>query len=250
MCYTNQSRGTNKHIGLVENMDNLQVLMLSKKRNSFCDYAEAILKSYFKADEFLSVRGNVGDDFDTELCWYNPSYILSFVSPWIIPQGLLDRAQKAAINFHPGSPDYPGTGCYNFALYEGAERYGVTVHHMERKVDTGNIIMTSYFDVSPHESVETLKLKSMCHLLFCFEKIVHQISKDEPLPVSDETWRRKPFTRKEMHKLFEIDLIEHDKEEVERRIRAAEYPGVTGAFIMANGHKFYVPYEERKPIVD
>lgn len=48
-------------------MDNLQVLMLSKKRNIFCDYAETILKSYFKANEFLSVRGNIGDYLDTEL---------------------------------------------------------------------------------------------------------------------------------------------------------------------------------------
>lgn len=234
---------------LVGSMDNLQVLMFSKKRNLFCDYAEAILKSYFKTHEFLSVRGNIGDYLDTELRWYNPSYIISFVSPWIIPQSLLDSAQKAAINFHPGSPDYPGTGCYNFALYEGSERYGVTVHHMEKNVDTGNIIMTSYFNISPYESVETLKLKSMSHLLFCFEEIVHQISEGKPLPVSDETWRRKPFTREEMYKLFEIDLIKHDKEVIERKIRAAEYPSFAGAFTVVNGHKFYFPYNERKPIV-
>ncbi len=66
-------------------------------------------------------------------------YIISFVSPWIIPENLLNSAQKAAINFHPGPPDYPGTGCYNFALYEGTKKYGVTAHHMEKKVDTGNI---------------------------------------------------------------------------------------------------------------
>lgn len=224
--------------------------MLSKKKNQFCDYAEAILKSYFKPYEFLSVRGNADDCLDTKLHWYHPEYIISFISPWIIPQSLLDSAQKAAINFHPGPPDYPGTGCYNFALYEGARKYGVTVHHMEEKVDSGNIIMTSYFDVAPYESVETLKLKSMNHLLFCFEKIVHQISKGGSLPVSDETWRHKPFTRKEMFKLFEIDLSKHDKEEIEKRIRAAEYPGLSGAFVTLDGHKFYYPYSERKPIVD
>lgn len=224
--------------------------MLSKKKNIFCDYAEMILKSYFKANEFLSIRGNVGDCLDEELYWYRPQYIISFVSPWIIPQSLLNSAQKAAINFHPGSPDYPGTGCYNFALYEGAENYGVTVHHMEKKVDTGSIIMTSYFAVSPCESVETLKLKSMNHLLFCFEKIIHCIAEGAPLPVSDETWRRRPFTRKEMYELFEIDLLRHDKGEIEKRIRAAEYPGLEGAFVTVGGHRFYFPYQNRKPIVD
>lgn len=231
-------------------MENLQVLMLSKKMNIFFDYAEMILKSYFKPNEFLSIRGNTGDYLDEELCWHRPQYIISFVSPWIIPQSLLNSAQKAAINFHPGSPDYPGTGCYNFALYEGADKYGVTVHHMERKVDTGSIIMVSYFAIPPYESVETLKLKSMNHLLFCFEKIVQCIAKGIPLPTSDETWRRKPFTRKEMYKLFEMDLLKHDKEEIEKRIRAAEYPGLEGAFVTVSDYKFYFPYHNRKPIVE
>lgn len=231
-------------------MNDLRVLMFSKKGNAFCDYAEAILKSNFKEDEILSFRGNMGDPFDSNLLTCRPEYIISFVSPWIIPKNLLDIVQKASINFHPGSPNYPGTGCYNFALYEGSREYGVTVHHMKEKVDSGEIIMTSYFDISPYESVETLKLKSMNHLLLCFEKILRCVSKGEPLPKSNETWCRKPLTRREMLELFEIDLFKHDKIEIEKRIRAAKYPGSTGAFIAAAGHKFYFPHENRQSISD
>ena len=224
--------------------------MFSKKKNVFCDYAETILKSCFTKEQFLSLRGNVGDRFDEELRWYDPEYIISFVSPWIIPKQMLDRAKIGAINFHPGSPDYPGTGCYNFALYENASTYGVTVHHMEEKVDSGNIVMTSYFDVSPHETVESLKLKSMNHLLYCFEKIVSLIGAEEPLPVSTENWRRKPFTRKEMYELFEIDPTKHDKFEIAQRIRSADYPSCQGAYINVAGRKFYLPHEERPPIIE
>ena len=228
----------------------MKVLMLSKRRNVFCDYAEAVLKSNFAEGDFLSVRGGAGDPLDEELCWHRPDYILSFVSPWILPQSPLDSAQKAAVNFHPGPPAYPGTGCYNFALYEGAEEYGVTVHHMREKVDSGAIIMTSRFAVAPFESVETLKLKSMNHLLYCLEKIARLIAEDRPLPASEETWERRPFTRKEMLELFRVDPAEHDRGEIERRIRAASYPGSPGAYILAEGHAFYFPYEERRPIVD
>lgn len=231
-------------------MDNTKVLMFSKRKNIFCDYAEAILKSFFTSDEIISVRGDVGDKMDDELHLHHPEYVISFVSPWIIPKSLLRSAQKAAINFHPGSPNYPGTGCYNFALYEGCKQYGVTVHHMEEKVDSGDIIMTSYFDISKFETVETLKLKSMNHLLYCFEKIVSCISSDIPLPTSDETWQRKPFTRKEMYDLFEIDPQRHDKCEIERRITAASYPANPGAFVTVNDYKFYFPYDRRKPIVE
>lgn len=231
-------------------MKDLRVLMFSKKRNVFCDYAEAVLRSNFKSEEFLSIRGGAGDLLDRELHWLRPEYIISFVSPWIIPKELLDSAEKAAINFHPGPPAYPGTGCYNFALYEEAKKYGVTVHHMKEKVDSGEIIMTSYFDISPYESVETLKLKSMNHLLYCLEKIILLISEGQPLPVSGEIWKRRPFTRKEMLELFKIDPARHDQKEIERRIRAAEYPGTPGAFIAAGGREFYLSYEERRPIVD
>lgn len=230
-------------------MEELKVLMLSKRENIFCDYAEAILNSYFTDKEFLSIRGNVGEHLNDELYWYRPEYVISFISPWIVPKALLDAAQKAALNFHPGPPAYPGTGCYNFALYEGAKEYGVTVHHMQEKVDTGKIVMTSYFDVSPLETVETMKLKSMNHLLFCFDKILACIAVDKPLPVSQETWLRRPFTRKEMCALFEIDPNTQDEQEIRRRIRAAEYPSSTGAYVMAGGRRFYLPQENRSPIV-
>lgn len=231
-------------------MKNLKVLMFSKKSNIFCDYAESLLKCNFKANEFLSIRGNVGDKLDDELYLHKPEYVISFISPWIIPKSLLDCAQKAAINFHPGSPEYPGTGCYNFALYEDSKKYGVTVHHMKEKVDSVAIIMTSYFDISPYETVETLKLKSMNHLLYCFETIACGIALDKPLPTSNETWVRKPFTRKEMYELFKIDPSKHNDKEIEKRIRAAEYPGFPGAFIAIDDRKFYFPYENRKSIVD
>ena len=230
-------------------MDGLKVLMLSKRENIFCDYAEALLKSYFPQEDILSVRGSVGDRLDDELRWYAPEYVISFVSPWIVPGSLLSAARKAALNFHPGPPAYPGTGCYNFALYEGAKQYGVTVHHMREKVDTGDIIMTSYFDVSPLETVETMKLKSMNHLLFCFERIMACIAAGDPLPASQEKWLRRPFTRKEMYALFEIDPRKDDDAEIERRIRAATYPSSGGAYVTAGGRRFYLPHEDRDPIV-
>lgn len=231
-------------------MNGIKVMMFSKKENVFCDYAEVILRSSFKSDEIVSVRGNIGDKMDDKLHLYCPEYVISFVSPWIIPNSVLSSAQKASINFHPGSPNYPGTGCYNFALYECSKQYGVTVHHMEEKVDTGDIIMTSYFDISQFETVETLKLKSMNHLLFCFERIISCISSDIPLPKSDEIWQRRPFKRKEMLNLFEIDPQKHDKGEIERRIKAASYPAKLGAFVTVGDHKFYFPPDERKPIVE
>ena len=229
-------------------MPDLKVMMFYKKRNPFCQYAEFILKSHFHEDDILLVSGNLGDPLPEDLAWYNPEYVISFLSPWIIPKQLLGIAKTAAINFHPGSPDYPGTGCYNLALYEGAAKYGVTVHHMKERVDTGNIIMTAYFETAAYDTVESLKLKSMNRLLSCFEEIAALIAKNAPLPQSEEHWRREPFTRKRMLELFEIDPARHGEEEVRRRIRASAYPGCEGACVTVAGHKFFYPIDKREPI--
>ena len=73
--------------------------------------------------------------------------IISFISSWIYPQQLLSNAGFAAINFHPGSPDYPGTGCTNFAVYNGEKEYGITCHHMNATIDTGSIIQVKRFNI-------------------------------------------------------------------------------------------------------
>jgi methionyl-tRNA formyltransferase len=161
---------------------------------------------------------------------------------------MLGSAKIAAINFHPGSPDYPGTGCYNFALFEKAARYGITCHHMKEKVDTGDIIAVSYFDIAPNENVETLKLKSMNHMLMCFSDIIQMIYNKQELPVLAEKWRRKPFTRKQLDRLCRVDPLESG-EENELRIKATFYPGADGPYVQINDRKFVLQAEERKPIV-
>ena len=223
-------------------------IMLLCKKTPFCEYAIKILESYFPKDEILVVRGTAGEPIDENLYLQEPEYIISFLSPWIVPKKLLVLAQKAAINFHPGSPRYPGYGCYCFALYERTEQYGVTCHYMEEKVDAGDVIMTSYFDVSPRETVETLKLKSMNHLLFIFEKIINGIYTSDFLPKSDEKWLCSQYTKKQLYDLYKINPITMDAEEIDNRIRSTTY-GPYGTYISIGDKRFSYDSANRNPIV-
>lgn len=121
---------------------------------------------------------------------------------------------------------------------------------MNAMVDTGDIIMTSYFDITPYETIESLKLKSMNHMLISFEKILSFIIKDIQLPCSQEIWSRKPFTRKQLKELCYIDPNNRDKTDISLRIKATLYPSAPhGAYTMVGNHKFYYPIENRLPIV-
>lgn len=164
----------------------------------------------------------LGGFFPTRINRTSCDYIVNFLSRWIIPQKVLNLAKKAAINFHPASPEYPGIGCNNFALYECAPSYGVTCHHMLASVDTGQIIATKKFPLYPTDNVESLLQRTYNALLFLFYEIIDLIIQDKPLPVSSEKWRRKPFSRKDFNKLT---TIPHDvsQEELERRVWATVY---------------------------
>lgn len=217
-------------------VNNTHKILLLAKKTEWCDKAVQFLKDHW-GENIVIVQGEVSDPFPSELYNWQGEIIISFLSPWIIPKAVLDLATKAAMNFHPAPPEYPGTGCYNFALYEDAKQYGVTCHYMKEKVDTGDIIATKYFPVVPEESVYSLKEKSMQALLDLLKEIVNILVADQPLPRSELHWTRMPFTRKQLNELCRITL-DMDDAEARRRVRAAYFPGAPGPFIEFGGCKF------------
>jgi methionyl-tRNA formyltransferase len=150
------------------------------------------------------------------------NYIISYLSRWVVPESLIKKAKIAAINFHPASPEYPGIGCNNFALYENTKEYGVTCHYMYPKVDTGKIISVKRFPVFVNDDVNSLLLRTYDFQLTLFYEIIGKILNGETLPESSEQWSRKPFTRKEFNELFKI-TAEMDEAEIKKRIRATNY---------------------------
>jgi methionyl-tRNA formyltransferase len=162
--------------------------------------------------------------------------VISFLSPWIVPAAVLARA-RLAINFHPGSCDYPGIGCYNFALYDGAVRYGAVCHYMAETVDTGTIIREDLFPVAADESVKSLRDRTLDVMLAMFDDIVGLLERGAALPSAPRGWTRRPFLRRELRDLGRITL-DMSAEEIRRRVRAMHYPGMPGAEVEIAGVRF------------
>ena len=167
----------------------------------------------------------------------NYDLIISYISPWIVPKSILKTAKKWNINFHPGSPDYPGIGCFNFALFDSANEFGATAHIMNPKVDSGKIIGVERFKISINETVETLSIKTYNAQLSLYKAIISYIIEKDQLPICEEKWTRKPYKRKELESLSRIHLKMSNKQ-IDKRIRATYYPGKPAPFIILNGHKF------------
>lgn len=223
-------------------MEKKNILFLGKKNDAYTLRALEHLKLLFS--DVTSCLGVWGQTLPEEASYWSGDIIISYLSRWVVPQYLLKKAKDVAINFHPATPDYPGIGCINFALYECATVYGATCHHMNEQVDTGNIIRVERFPVYLSDSVETLLARTYDHQLCLFFDIVGGIYSGRPLPKSEEEWTRKPFSRKEFNELSVITQ-DMDANEIKKRIRATLF-GEYKPSVMVAGYDF----ELKSPIRD
>jgi len=198
----------------------MKILYLSKTTD-WCNKAKGYILKHF--DEVDVIQGEWSKKFPNEIKNWKGDYIISFLSPWVIPQEILNKSKQKPINFHPGTIKYGGIGCYNFAIYNEEKEYGVLCHEMEKDVDTGKIIKVRMFPISNDESVLSLKEKSMEHLLKLFYEIIKLIKQGETLPLSKEKWQKKPYTRKQLQELCRITK-DMSLKEIQKRFRATYYP--------------------------
>jgi len=181
--------------------------------------------------------GSRNDPFPSTAFDESPDILISYLSPWIIPLKTLSNTKLHNINFHPAPPEYPGTGCFNFAIYNGEKVYGATSHVMEEKVDTGKIIGVKRFQLLESDSVYSLSIKTYGQMLALFYEVIDYIMINKKIPDTIERWSRKPYTRKDLENLCKINA-DMKKEEIKRRVRATYYPGMPGPYININNYKF------------
>jgi len=210
------------------------LLFLGKADDPDCASALEFCRQNFA--RLTACLGKWGDSLPDEARLWEGDYIVSYLSRWVVPEGLLKRARRAAINFHPASPEFPGIGCTNFALYENAAEYGVTCHHMAAKVDTGGIVAVRRFPVFPEDNVASLLERTYQHQLALFLEIAGLMAAGGQLPVSHETWTRPPFTRAQFNQLFKI-TPDMPQDEIARRVRAVSF-GEFQPYVEIDGYRF------------
>lgn len=217
-------------------------IFLFAKDNEWAVRAYDFLNLLFENSEINFITSNERyKKFPEKYLNISGDYLISFLSPWIIPKKVLNNF-VLAINFHPGSPEYPGAGCYNFAIYEEAKEYGVTAHFMNEEIDAGDIIKVKRFPVFVNDSVLSLQRRTYDYMLILFYEVISELREKGRLEKSNEKWKRRAFKRKDIDELCKLDFS-MPKEEILRRIRATYYPGMPGPYFELYGKKFsYDPH--------
>jgi len=215
----------------------MKIILLGKRNCPYTDLAEKYIRRHNPDTvSFLSEWGDTIPErkIDPHI---RGAVLISFLSRWIIPDYILNDA-KYAINFHPASPEYPGIGCNNFALYDNAKEYGCTCHHMEPKVDTGMIIDVRKFPVFQTDNVESLLNRTYDIMLGQFYDVIGHLLKTGTLPIMRKPpkWARSAYTRKEFEKLFVV-TADMKSDEIDIRVRALSYKNWR-PYVIIDGRRF------------
>ncbi len=158
------------------------------------------------------VAAAAGDLADTRL--------ISFCSPVIVPADILARLPGPSYNFHPGPPEYPGRYPSMFALYDGVDRFGITIHEMTAKVDAGYIVGAEWFVVSPDHDLNQLDEQTYAVLAEKFRALsFHLATLPQPLRRLPYRWGSRKTTHADSETLRQITAA-MDEAEVARRKRA------------------------------
>ncbi|MEZ3501387.1 bifunctional UDP-4-amino-4-deoxy-L-arabinose formyltransferase/UDP-glucuronic acid oxidase ArnA [Pantoea sp. KPR_PJ] len=89
-----------------------------------------------------------------------PDYLFSFYYRALLSDTILSCARRAALNLH-GSllPKYRGRAPLNWVLVNGETETGVTLHHMVKSADAGDIVAQQRVAIDPEDNALTLHRK-------------------------------------------------------------------------------------------
>jgi len=98
--------------------------------------------------------------FAAELARSGAELLLNVHSLYVVPPAVLQVPQFGAYNLHPGPlPGYAGLNAPSWALYNGEESHGVTVHRMEPGIDTGAVAFQERFPIEAEDTGLSLALR-------------------------------------------------------------------------------------------
>lgn len=228
----------------------LRALFIGFEDCEYCQKANSFLEICGFDVDWLKSSENRKEKLPQEYAEWTGDYIFHMRSYYILPKILIDNTAIAAINFHPGSPKYPGTGCVNWALYNNEKTTGITIHFLNEHIDNGDIIKVFKIPIFPNDNIETLLPRVHMKQLAAFYDLITTIIKYDPIILKQHVelnknikWSTKVGRIKQVDKLQMINS-QISEQELEKIIRATAI-GQFGPRIKLYGHEFRY-YKETK----
>jgi methionyl-tRNA formyltransferase len=118
--------------------------------------------------------------------------LLNVHSLHIVHSDVLAAPRFGAYNLHPGPlPERAGLHAASWALYEGAERHGVTLHRMGSQVDAGAIAFADDFAIGPADTALSVMTQCVRRGMRLIEALLEVAEHGEAIPAHPQDLARR-----------------------------------------------------------
>jgi methionyl-tRNA formyltransferase len=223
---------------LVKNAEslNIQVIGVLSKAND--RFPEIDLISFSKSN---GIR--VFNNLDELLLLDEIDFIISVQHHEILKQQHINRAKVLAINLHMAPlPEYRGCNQFSFAIVDGKQEFGTTLHKLESGIDSGPIIAEKRFKISDNITIQELYDITEAHSIELFESAIGKILNENFDLLEQETRHKSHGTSLHFRKEIEqLKIINPDwPDEMKKKIiRATAMPGFEPPYSIIEGKKLY-----------
>ena len=174
-----------------------------------------------KAEQYLA-KSNckiiISQNDKSQLKLYPNNYDIgfSFLYPYLVPSPEIKKATW--VNFHPAPlPEYPGRNVAYHAIMNNEDRFGGTIHYMDEKFDSGNIIEVKYYKINESSTAYDIYQKSCDAILKLIRKYV-------PLFLSEQKISSTAQSHDKYYKKSKIDDFIKISDALNKEIRAKTFP--------------------------
>ncbi len=135
--------------------ENLEVSFICPRYNAPDTYLQK--EALNNCIDFL-IDSNINNQiFKKKLSTYKCDLFVSMSFNQIFDKELINLPKLGIINCHASKlPFYRGRNILNWVLINDEKEFGITVHYVDKGVDTGDIILQKTFKISDHDNYKTL----------------------------------------------------------------------------------------------
>lgn len=110
---------------------------------------------------------------------YKADIFVSMSFNQILKSPILNAAPLGFINCHAGAlPFYKGRNILNWAIINGEKKFGVTVHHVDLGIDTGDIVLQNFEEITPEDDYGSILKKAIVLCAQTLENALEGLAKN------------------------------------------------------------------------
>ena len=171
---------------------------------SFLNWSEENNIPFVSTGKYADIKNSRNDDFHLDLAF--SVFYDNIIESWFI------KKCSKILNLHPSLlPKYRGRNPVNWALKNEERIHGVTIHEIDRNIDTGPIVTQVSFKIDPYkdEVIDVYK-KCLDYGWFLFLQTVDNLSLI--LPVRQDEMKASYHSSDDFEKLGERKYFTRDPE--------------------------------------